>query len=174
MRSARGPERRLRRYGWRPLHREYGLDPKRRLFGGFEEVGARLGPFNATQIEIGAYNQMWTDVHLGPEQAVEAFHQAKGGLLLPVHWATFSLACHGWTEPAERLIVEGNRTGAQIAIPRPGQSIEPASPTPVERWWPDVPWQTAEEYPIVSTLSDATEWRESLQAVSHDPNPGVP
>ncbi len=133
-----------------PEHRVYYAGDTA-MFGGFEEIGAALGPFDATLIEIGAYNRMWADLHLGPEQAVEAYQRVGGGLLVPVHWATFNLAFHSWTEPAERLIVEADRTGAEFVIPRPGQSVEPSCPPPVERWWPEIPWETAAEHPIVSS-----------------------
>ncbi|GJG86022.1 Zn-dependent hydrolase [Gemmatimonadetes bacterium T265] len=122
-----------------------GLTPE------FVEVGARLGPFDATLIEIGAYGQGWPDIHLGPEQAVAAHQAARGGLMLPVHWATFNLALHGWTEPAERVIVAAERAGVPLALPRPGQAVDVAAPPPVARWWPALPWQTAEEAPIVSS-----------------------
>ena len=42
----------------------------------------------------------------------------------------------------------------QIAIPRPGESVElPPSDTraPVARWWPDLPWETVDEAPIVAS-----------------------
>jgi hypothetical protein len=60
-------------------------------------------------------------------------------------------ALHPWTESAERLLVAATRTGARVAIPRPGQTVLPASPPPIARWWPDVPWRAAEVAPIVST-----------------------
>lgn len=121
------------------------------MFGGFDEIGRRLGPFDVALIEIGAYNRLWPDVHLGPEQAVEAFRRVRGGLFFPIHWATFDLSTHGWTEPVERLLAEVDRTGIPVVVPRPGQSVEPAEPPEVERWWPDLPWRTAEEYPVVSS-----------------------
>ena len=31
----------------------------------FREIGERLGPFDITLMEVGAYNQRWADVHLG-------------------------------------------------------------------------------------------------------------
>lgn len=120
------------------------------MFGGFDEIGQVLGPFDATLIEIGAYNRLWADLHLGPEQAVEAFHRVRGGLLIPVHWATFDLAMHSWTEPVERLLAEAARTGAEVVVPKPGQSVEPAAPPEQERWWPSLAWQTADEHPVVS------------------------
>ncbi|HEX8298165.1 MAG TPA: MBL fold metallo-hydrolase [Rubricoccaceae bacterium] len=117
----------------------------------FARVGERLGPFDAALVEIGAYSAAWPDVHMGPEQAVQAHLAARGGLLVPVHWATFNLAFHGWTEPVERLLVAAEAAGVSVAVPRPGASIEPADPPGVERWWPEVPWQTADERPIVSS-----------------------
>ena len=67
----------------------------------FAEIGARLGPFDVTLMESGAYNQLWADVHLGPEQAVIAHRMVGGNVMIPVHWGLFDLALHGWTEPAE-------------------------------------------------------------------------
>ena len=52
----------------------------------------------------GAYNAMWPDVHIGPEQAIQAHKMVQGKLFMPVHWATFDLAQHNWTEPAERVV----------------------------------------------------------------------
>ncbi|MEM7788715.1 MAG: MBL fold metallo-hydrolase [Bacteroidota bacterium] len=116
----------------------------------FAEVGVRLGGFDATLVETGAYNQAWADIHMGPEQAVRAVQDARGGLLIPVHWGTFDLSLHGWTEPAERVLVAAEAAGVPIAIPRPGESVRPEAAPPVERWWPAVPWQTAAEAPVVS------------------------
>lgn len=118
------------------------------LFSAMAEIGERLGPFDVTMIEVGAYAQAWPDWHLGPEQALEAHQMMQGALFLPIHWGLFNLAPHGWTEPIERVIVEAERLGIPVAIPRPGESFEPSVSVPNERWWPDRPWRTAEEYPI--------------------------
>lgn len=121
------------------------------MFPGFKAIGDRLGPFDATLVEIGAYNRLWADLHLGPEQAVRAVRDAKGGLLIPVHWATFNLAMHSWVEPAERLMVAATKKGVHYAFPRPGESVEPGVFVPVARWWPKLPWQTAQQHPIVAS-----------------------
>jgi len=121
------------------------------LFPGFSEIGMRLGPFDVTMMEVGAYNADWADIHMGPEQAVQAHQMVRGALMLPIHWGTFNLAFHSWIEPAERLLVAAEAAGIQVAIPRPGESIIPAAPPPVQPWWPELPWQTAEEAPIVSS-----------------------
>jgi len=117
----------------------------------FVEIGERYGPFELTMIEIGAYDALWADVHLGPEQAVRAHQLVRGDVMLPVHWGLFDLALHGWTEPIERFLVAARDAGVRVAVPRPGGRIEPAHIEPVQRWWPSVPWQTVDEAPVRSS-----------------------
>jgi L-ascorbate metabolism protein UlaG (beta-lactamase superfamily) len=139
--------------GWSlrgPSHRVY-YSGDTAMFPGFKEIGARLGPFDATLIEVGAYDRMWADVHLGPEQAVQAHRDVKGKLMLPVHWGTFNLALHAWTEPVERLLVAAQHASVNVVVPRPGESIDPSNPPPPAAWWPKVPWHTAAEHPVVSS-----------------------
>ena len=121
------------------------------MFPGFEEIGERLGPFDITMIETGAYNKDWPDVHMGPEQAVQAHQMVRGGLMIPVHWGTFALAFHGWTEPAERVLAAAQAAGVSVATPNPGESVTVNSYLESNRWWPPVPWKTARESPIIST-----------------------
>ena len=124
------------------------------LFPALTDIGERLGPFDATMIEVGAYGQPWPDWHLGPEQAVRAHQMVRGGVMLPVHWGLFNLAMHGWTEPIERVLVAAAAKGVTVAAPRPGASFEPEQVPAVEPWWPDVPWRGEAQYPIVATMMD--------------------
>lgn len=117
----------------------------------FAEIGERLGPFDLTMIEIGAYDRLWPDVHLGPEQALAAHRLARGAVMLPLHWGTFDLALHGWTEPIERALAGAVADGARVATPRPGGMFEPTVHLPAERWWPALPWRSAAEAQILST-----------------------
>ena len=124
------------------------------LFPGLTAIGDRLGPFDVTMIEVGAYHKAWPDWHMGPEQAVRAHGMLRGRVMLPIHWGMWDLAAHGWTEPAERVLAEAAARQVLLTVPRPGQSIEPAQAPPLERWWPQLPWQTAAEHPVVATLVD--------------------
>ncbi len=133
-----------------PAHRVY-YSGDTGLFPGLDDIGARLGPFDLAVIEAGAYGRAWPDWHLGPEQAVRASRMVRARVLLPVHWGLFNLAFHAWTEPAERVLAAAQGANVKVAIPMPGQSVEPGALPPAARWWPDVPWRTAEEDPIVAT-----------------------
>ena len=100
-------------------------------------IGQRHGPFDLTLLPIGAYSHLWPEVHLTPEQAVRA-HLAlagAGGLLVPIHWATFDLGFHGWAEPPTRLRAAAAAAGVRSAVPRPGQRVDPNAPTDLPDWW---------------------------------------
>jgi L-ascorbate metabolism protein UlaG (beta-lactamase superfamily) len=104
-------------------------------FPGLANIGAAYGPFDLTFIKIGAYGDTWPDIHLTPEQAVDAHAKVRGDLLLPIHWGTFNLAFHAWDEPAERVVVAATAAGARLVMPKPGESVEPATAPPVKPWW---------------------------------------
>ncbi len=118
--------------------------PRHRVFysgdsGYFDEyrrIGAAHGPFDAALMSLGAYGPTWPDVHMDPEELVRAHTELGGGLLVPVHWATFNLAFHAWNEPARRAAAESARRDVRIAFPRPGQMLEPSVPAAAsDDWW---------------------------------------
>ncbi len=45
----------------------------------FGVIGAKLGPFDVTMLEIGAWHQAWGDIHLGPEQCAAGVRAARQG-----------------------------------------------------------------------------------------------
>ncbi|WP_245607453.1 MBL fold metallo-hydrolase [Pseudonocardia spinosispora] len=100
----------------------------------FAEIGARFGPFNLTLLPIGAYHDEWPDMHMTPEEAVRAHGDLGGGLLVPVHWATFNLGFHGWSEPVHRLLEAADRSDARVAVPMPGERFAVSTPPDLD-WW---------------------------------------
>ena len=102
------------------------------------EYGAireKLGPFDLVMLEVGAFHPAWADIHLGPENALEALSLLGGGTFLPIHWGTFNLALHEWDEPAEVLLSQAPQRSVTLAMPRVGESIEPARLETVTPWW---------------------------------------
>ena len=104
-------------------------------FAGFADIGASLGPFDMTFIKIGAYGDTWPDIHLTPEQAIDAHVSLRGEELLPIHWGTFNMAFHAWDDPAERVLAAAVRRGTRLLMPRPGESVEPDMAKPFSAWW---------------------------------------
>ena len=101
----------------------------------FARSGAAHGPFDLTLLPIGAYATLWPDVHMTPEQAVDAHVALRGGVLVPIHWASFNLGFHAWAEPAERLVRAAADAGVPVAVPRVGGRVEPGSAVQDDSWW---------------------------------------
>ncbi|QIL21739.1 MBL fold metallo-hydrolase [Thermomonas sp. HDW16] len=118
-----------------------------------DDIGERLGPFDLTLLDAGQYNPLWPDAHLGPEQAVEAHRLVKGRTMVPVHWGLLNLAPHTWTEPVERVRVQAACRGVDLLILQPGRVTEPEQPGEMTAWWPSLPWKTARERAMRSTLA---------------------
>lgn len=111
----------------------YGADSG--YFPGFSEIGERLGPFDLTMLEIGAYNKEWQSIHMGPEAAVRVHRELRGRLLMPIHWGTFSLAFHPWTEPIEHLMKEADHWQVPLLVPPPGETITVKGTAYNSYWW---------------------------------------
>jgi L-ascorbate metabolism protein UlaG (beta-lactamase superfamily) len=109
----------------------YGADSG--LWDGFAAIGAEYGPFDVTLLEIGAFNELWKDIHLGPDGALEAFRMLGGGLLMPIHWGLFDLALHPWRQPIERAVELARERGIALFSPLPGMPSEIGAA--VSDWW---------------------------------------
>ncbi|MFE3685749.1 MBL fold metallo-hydrolase [Streptomyces sp. NPDC059095] len=108
-------------------------------FGGFRDIGAEHGPFDATMIQIGAYSEFWPDIHMTPAEGLRAHLDLQGGaahgVIMPIHWGTFNLAPHAWAEPGEWTLDAAEEAGQAVAVPRPGEPFEPAGTVPADPWW---------------------------------------
>lgn len=69
----------------------------------FNLIGERLGPFDLTMLDCGQYHDRWKNVHMLPEEALQAHQDLDGRNLLPIHWGAFSLSDHSWSDPVERI-----------------------------------------------------------------------
>ena len=103
----------------------------------FKEIGKKYGPFDLAFIKMAAYNENWPDIHLNPEQAVEAHRDLGGKTLVPIHWATFDLSLHSWYEPIERLIKAAEQDHARVITPSMGETVDPEH-YENKYWWKEL------------------------------------
>ncbi len=102
----------------------------------FKEIGEKLGPFDFTMMECGQYNEMWANIHMMPEESVQAHVDVKGKKMMPIHWGAFTLALHHWTEPADRMSKEAERLGVDVVTPMIGQRFSiKGEELPEVAWW---------------------------------------
>ncbi|MES2263071.1 MAG: MBL fold metallo-hydrolase [Pseudomonadota bacterium] len=104
-------------------------------FKGFKEIGDKYGPFDLTMIETGAYDPQWPDVHMQPEETMQAHIDLRGKLLMPIHNGTFDLALHAWNEPFDRIAALAEERGQAIATPEIGLPLNLKQAAPTSQWW---------------------------------------
>lgn len=116
-----------------PQHRVYyGADSGE--WEGVRCIGEAYGPFDLTMLEIGAFDPLWADIHMGPDGAVRTFRALGAtGLLMPIHWGLFNLALHAWRQPIEHI---SGVEDIPLWSPQPGAPTEVAGSTQLRSdWW---------------------------------------
>ncbi len=103
----------------------------------FKRIGEQYGPFDLSIIKIGAYGPgtEWNHVHMNVKDALQAHRDVTGKVMLPVHWATFNLAFHNWSEPIERATAFAKSMKINLLTPRPGEKITIGQPFESTNWW---------------------------------------
>jgi N-acyl-phosphatidylethanolamine-hydrolysing phospholipase D len=93
------------------------------------DVAARLGPFDAICMPIGAYDPEWFmgPVHTNPEHAVTTFQSlaTPTTVMAGMHWGTFKLTDESMDEPPRRTRAAWAAAGLaadRLWIPRHGES----------------------------------------------------
>lgn len=116
--------------------------PRAVYFGGdsgyhpdFAALGARLGPFDAVLLPIGAYEPRWfmKPVHMDPEEAVRAYRDLtadRAGVTLfgGMHWGTFQLTDEPLDEPPLRTATAWKAAGLmpdRLWLPMHGETRSP-------------------------------------------------
>lgn len=89
----------------------------------FKEIGNKYGPFDITLMEGAQYDQRWAEIHMVPEQAVQANLDVNGETMMLMHWGAFTLANHAWNEPIERALEEADEKEVDIIAPMIGETV---------------------------------------------------
>ncbi len=100
----------------------------------FKMIGEEYGPFDIAFMEDGAYSPYWPEIHMLPEESVQAALDVKARNVMPIHWGKFDLAFHNWNEPVIRFRQAATSTDLNVATPYIGQTFKLDAP-PSERWW---------------------------------------
>ena len=107
-------------------------------FDGFKKIGDELGPFDVTFLKIGSYDDMWKQIHMLPEEAVQQHQDLKGSVMVPLHWATFDLALHPWFEPIERVLAATGNSNVRVITPLIGERVDVDRLPETNEWWQGV------------------------------------
>lgn len=101
----------------------------------FKLIGEKFGLFDIAILECGQYNLQWPQIHMMPEETVQASIDLKAKFLFPVHWSKFSLALHPWSEPAARVSAKAKELNVKITTPMIGEPVVLNQYYPGKQWW---------------------------------------
>ena len=102
----------------------------------FKEIGEKCGPFDFAMVECGQYNEQWSQIHMTPEETIQASIDVKSNLMMPIHWGTFKLALHSWDDPIIRASAKAKELNVKITTPKVGESIILKQDNfPSNKWW---------------------------------------
>lgn len=107
--------------------------------GQYEQIHDKYGDFDFILTDCAQYDVNWPEVHMFPEEAVQAAQTLGAGVAMPIHWGAFALANHAWDDSVERFVAAGEKAGLQIVTPQLGEtmSLESAGAY-TERWWKNI------------------------------------
>ena len=101
----------------------------------FKTIGQRFGSFDLVLLECGQYNTSWPYIHMMPEEVAQAANDLNAKVLMPVHWAKFTLALHPWNEPVKRLLKKTISMNIKTITPQIGEKVILNEVYPDKIWW---------------------------------------
>ncbi|HMK05225.1 MAG TPA: MBL fold metallo-hydrolase [Ferruginibacter sp.] len=104
----------------------------------FSDIGKQFGPFDLAILECGQYNKSWKNIHMMPEELVQAGEDLKAKKIMPVHWSKFTLALHSWDEPITRVVAEAKKRNFPIVHPMIGEEVNLKDTAESNSWWEDI------------------------------------
>ncbi|WP_209272336.1 MBL fold metallo-hydrolase [Wenyingzhuangia aestuarii] len=101
----------------------------------FKTIGEQLGPFDFAMIECGQYNQAWSEIHMMPEESVQAAKDVQARIAMPIHWGAFRLAPHGWTDSMDRFEQKAITEKLPYIVPSIGERFSLNKTHHHKKWW---------------------------------------
>jgi L-ascorbate metabolism protein UlaG (beta-lactamase superfamily) len=101
----------------------------------FKEIGNHFGAFDFAILECGQYNTFWANIHMMPEETVQAAIDLHAKVLMPVHWGKFALATHAWDDPIKRVVKKAATSQQSLLTPMIGERIFINREPENEAWW---------------------------------------
>lgn len=93
----------------------------------YQHIRAVMGPADICIMPVGAYSPtfMMQHAHMSPQEAVKAFHDLEGKVLIPMHYGTFDLADEPIGEPyriLSKMATDGQING-KLILPAIGEAL---------------------------------------------------
>ncbi len=87
----------------------------------YQDIAKRFQPISLAILENGQYNSQWAQIHIQPDELVQAIKDLHPQKVVSVHNAKFALAKHAWDDPMIRLSAAAERENLPLYTPMIGE-----------------------------------------------------
>lgn len=102
----------------------------------FRDIAEKYGAFDLALMDCAQYSTRWHEVHMFPEEAVQAAAELCAGCAVPIRFGAFSLSDHAWFDPPERFTRRAEEIGLAFMTPLLGETVSLADSFEHQtKWW---------------------------------------
>ncbi len=102
----------------------------------FSEIGLRFKTIDLAILENGQYNKHWEQIHMHPNEVVQAAIDLRARRVLPIHSAKFKLSTHPWYEPLETISKLSKNKNFKLLTPMIGEIVYfKNNDQQFQQWW---------------------------------------
>ncbi|MDR3153983.1 MAG: MBL fold metallo-hydrolase [Deltaproteobacteria bacterium] len=102
----------------------------------FARLGEKWGGFDLAFLEDGQYDLAWKDIHLAPEETVQAALDLGAEAAVPVHNSRYSISYHDWDDPLVRVRDAARGRGVNLMTPLMGERVKISAQDRIfPAWW---------------------------------------
>ena len=102
----------------------------------FKEIKENYGIIDFAILEGAQYSEKWHDVHMFPEETVQASIDLSAKVTFLDHYGAYSLSDHSWDDPINRFVIEAKEKNIEYTTPLIGETINIRNYKKYkEEWW---------------------------------------
>ncbi len=89
----------------------------------FKEIQEKYGDIDFAMFDCAQYNENWHNIHMFPEEAVEASIDMNASVSMPIHYGAFNLSTHSWDDPVSRFTMYSKEKNVNYVTPLLGETF---------------------------------------------------
>lgn len=103
----------------------------------FKDIGDRFGKIDLAFLENGQYDKNWKDVHMFPQDVLNAANDLNVSVLFPVHNSKFKISRHIWNDPLNEIfnLNSLNNDKLELMMPMIGEMVPLWENHSYTKWW---------------------------------------
>lgn len=102
----------------------------------FKEIWNKYWPFDYAFIEWAQYDKAWPNIHMFPEQSVQASKDLNAKKMMLIHYWAFDLSNHNWNDPIIRWYDEAQKQNVFFVCPEIWEDLDLSKENKCEnKWW---------------------------------------